>query len=95
MKSMRFKWVLIFWSMFLSWMVSGNEGVKEEVLLSPQNFREACRSREGALLDVRTPEEYRDMRLEGARLINYYDRDFKQKIKLGKKHLIKLGDKMA
>lgn len=47
--------------------------------LKPEAFRTALLAdvaRQGVLLDVRTPGEYAEGHLAGARLINYYDDDF-------------------
>jgi len=38
-------------------------------------------NQEIVLIDVRTPEEFQEGHLEGAKLINFYDTDFQEEIK--------------
>ena len=43
-------------------------------------FKDLIDHKEGQILDVRTPEEWATGIIEGAIMINYYDRDFKQQL---------------
>lgn len=44
--------------------------------LKPSQFRKLINEANVQLVDVRTPEEYNQERIEGAQLINYYDANF-------------------
>lgn len=57
---------------------NGNKLIKD---LTWKEFYESYKnSTNGFLLDVRTPEEYREVRIPGATLIDYHSLDFKEKI---------------
>lgn len=57
---------------------NGNKLIK---VLTWKKFYESYKnSTNGFLLDVRTPEEYREVRIPGATLIDYHSLDFKEKI---------------
>lgn len=45
-----------------------------------QTFKSLIESREGVLLDVRTPEEFNQGHLAGAELIDFYERTFQSEI---------------
>ena len=48
--------------------------------LAPEFFNERIAG--GVLLDIRTPEEYAEGHLADATLINFYDKDFEDQLKL-------------
>jgi rhodanese-related sulfurtransferase len=60
----------------------------EEVTLAAQSFEQVdaqtfkslVETREGVLLDVRTPEEFNQGHIAGAELIDFYERSFQSKI---------------
>lgn len=49
-------------------------------LVTPQQFYDEVNDTEVQLIDVRTPEEYREGHIEGAKNINIHDEDFEQQI---------------
>ena len=56
---------------------------KKAEVLTPQQFNEKLSATSnGIVLDVRTPEEYAEGHLTGAKLINYYDDTFKNQLSL-------------
>ena len=46
--------------------------------LRPSEFRKLITESKIQLIDVRTPEEYEQHKIEGAQLINIYDSDFEE-----------------
>ncbi len=75
------KWVSIVTAAFLGWLSPAQNGnAKPENLLSPKEFQERYKAQGGELIDVRRPEEYKEGHLKGAQLINFYDKDFKDRI---------------
>lgn len=49
--------------------------------LSPTDFEgKLATTKDKIVLDVRTPEEYKQSHLAGAVLVNFYDKDFKQQV---------------
>jgi len=55
---------------------------KAEVLSTEQFNQRLTASSDRTLLDVRTPEEYAEGHLADAKLINYYNDDFKDQLSL-------------
>jgi phage shock protein E len=56
---------------------------KQATVLSPEQFNQKLiASSDRTLLDVRTPEEYAEGHLTDAKLINYYNDDFKSQLAL-------------
>jgi rhodanese-related sulfurtransferase len=54
---------------------------KKAAVLSPEQFNQKlAATSEKILLDVRTPEEYAEGHLADAKLINYYNEDFKNQL---------------
>ena len=53
--------------------------------LDSKSFRTAINSGDGTLLDVRTPGEYANGHIKGAGQLNFYDRDFEQRLLMLKK----------
>ena len=49
--------------------------------LKPSEFRNLITESKIQLVDVRTPEEYNQRKIEGAQLINIYDSNFEEIIK--------------
>ncbi len=81
MKAGVLRWVSIAVTAFFGWLAPAQEGnAKSENLLSPKEFQQQHKARGGELIDVRKPEEYKEGHLKGARLINFYDKDFKDRI---------------
>ncbi|MGD1843570.1 MAG: rhodanese-like domain-containing protein [Thermonemataceae bacterium] len=48
--------------------------------LSPTQMKAYMTQKPGIVLDVRTPEEYSEGHLPNAKLINFYDEDFKEQL---------------
>lgn len=56
---------------------------KQATVLTPEQFsQKLATTSERILLDVRTPEEYAEGHLTDAKLINYYNEDFKSQLAL-------------
>lgn len=71
--------------LFLFWVILGvscsRQHAAAQSRLSPNEFEAKIQdSPDGQILDVRTPEEYREDHLKGAVNINYYDDDFAQRV---------------
>lgn len=60
---------------------SGKEGGQGETLLSPKEAQtELKETPQMVILDVRTPREYNNGHLKDAKLVDFYQDDFKQQI---------------
>lgn len=70
---------LIFPLLFLSLGLSC--GTNAQAKLSPNDFEATLKKEPTAqVIDVRTPEEFKTGYIEGAKNINFYDKDFAQQI---------------
>ncbi|WP_218127017.1 rhodanese-like domain-containing protein [Catalinimonas alkaloidigena] len=65
-----------------------NEGVavlpdyqEEDNTLSPKEFARQIADEQAVLLDVRTPEEYEEGHLEGAKLVDYKSDEFEEQVR--------------
>ena len=60
--------------------VSVNENIHH--LISPQEFKEKLDSGNFVLVDIRTPAEFNEEKIAGAKNIDFYKKDFKDKVSL-------------
>lgn len=73
------KVLFLFW--MIAWVSCDQQHAHAQAKLAPNDF-EAKLNNGGSiqLLDVRTPEEFRDGHLKGAININFYDDDFASRV---------------
>jgi rhodanese-related sulfurtransferase len=69
-------YLAILYSVVFFTLLSCTSGKTAEVTLAPKEFNEQLQSRQGVLLDVRTPEEFNEAHLPDARNIDYKSSSF-------------------